>query len=295
MKIAGFIIACVLIGYLFGSISFSVIIGNKVYHKDLRDYESKNAGATNAARVFGKKTGLIVLILDMLKCIIPTLIIWGVTKGIDDPFGETWKHFDPLTLTYICPLFVIIGHCYPLFFHFKGGKGAACFAALIMMVSPIIALIAGVFFLAVTKKFKMVSLSVLLTSTLCLFMIFIPGLNFFCLLQYAQSGDWTLKAYDPYYSSLIFIFFIVFLSLLLLVYKHRENIERLRNNTERKIGEKKEVVETQVVSSNAPDTSFETYTGEVDIPEPVDIVRDIKTDITKEETLTPDDILSDEE
>ncbi len=289
MGLAWFIIANIIIGYLFGSMSFSIIIGKKLYGKDPRDYESKNAGATNAMRLFGKSTGAVVLLFDMLKSIIPTLIIWAVAKGyainLSADLGAASNYIDPLTFVYLCPLFVIIGHCYPLFFNFKGGKGAACYAAFILMVSPIVAVICGCAFILITKKYKMVSLSVLLTAVFCPFLILIPGFNYYCLLQMYQSGFSAITIYQTYWVSVILIFVMATAGLLLLIQKHRDNIQRIKNHNERKLGETKVETTVEEVTKEEKET----------IPEEKVDVEVIKSDepieATKPETLEPDDVI----
>ncbi len=291
MGLAWFIVANVVIGYLFGSMSFSIIIGKKLYGKDPRDYESKNAGATNAMRLFGKSTGAIVLLFDMLKSIIPTLIIWGAAKGyvsdLSHDLGVAKNYIDPLVFTYLCPLFAIVGHCYPLFFNFKGGKGAACYAAFILMVSPIVAVICGCAFILITKKYKMVSLSVLLTAVFCPFLILIPGLNYYCLLAMYQTGFYSAisiyQATGPW-ASVMMIFVMVFVGLLVLIHKHKDNIQRIKNHNERKLGETKVATTTEEIIEEEKETLPEAASE-------VEVIKDEQPSEDKTETLEPDAVI----
>lgn len=229
-----FVLANAIIGYLFGSLSWSIIIGKIFYKKDPRDYNSKNAGATNSLRVYGKKTALLVLILDIAKTIIPAICIWSITKYCFNYLLPTFpSNFSPFSIIYICPMFAILGHCFPIFFKFKGGKGAACFGAFLWLISPWIAIISLLIFIIFIKKSKMVSFAVLCTSLICPFLIFIPGINYFYILE----NDISKLFYFDYssYFSLILLFIIMLLSIGLIFIKHRENIKRILSHSERKI------------------------------------------------------------
>ncbi|HBF68501.1 MAG TPA: hypothetical protein DDW20_04175, partial [Firmicutes bacterium] len=124
---------CFFIGYIFGSIPNGVLIGKIFFKRDPRLEGSKNSGGTNVGRLFGKKIGFLVIVLDMLKSIIPTIGIVLILKysGLENTlinnFGE--GYFDKGVLfSYLTPLGVSIGHCWPLFIKFKGGKTVAVFA-----------------------------------------------------------------------------------------------------------------------------------------------------------------------
>lgn len=115
------IAATIIIGYLLGSISFSLVIGKVFEHKDVREYGSGNAGTTNALRVLGKKAALFVLIGDILKCLVSVLI-----GGWLIPVYGLW-------IGGIC---CMIGHVFPVFFKFKGGKGVATGISMMVFVCP---------------------------------------------------------------------------------------------------------------------------------------------------------------
>ena len=100
----------IVVGYLFGSIPWALIIGKVFYKKDIREYGSKNLGGSNAIRTLGLVPGVAVIILDSCKALIFTYLV---------------SLYD-VSLIPICGLFVCIGHCYPIFAHFKGGKAVAC-------------------------------------------------------------------------------------------------------------------------------------------------------------------------
>ena len=119
------LIAVSVVAYFIGSVNFAVIISKKL-GKDVRDFGSGNAGGTNMIRCFGKKIGIITMLLDGLKsavaCIIG-LLIYGVTGAL------------------VAGFFCIIGHAYPVYFKFRGGKGVACMAAMVLITSPFVFLI----------------------------------------------------------------------------------------------------------------------------------------------------------
>lgn len=228
------IISSIILGYLFGSLSWSIIIGKLFYKKDPREHESGNAGATNSSRLYGRKVASIVLLLDILKTVIPTITIWLIVKyELIDYIPIVSGNFNPLSLIYVCPLFSIIGHCYPLFFKFKGGKGAACYGAFLFIVSPWIALLALICLIALIKKTKMMSFSVLIVAIFVPFLIFIPGLSYLYILD-SDIFDILFIDFNPYLS-VILLFFILFISTIIIIFKHRENIKRIKNNEERKI------------------------------------------------------------
>ncbi len=113
-----------IIGYLIGCLNFGVIIPKIMYKKDIREYGSGNAGATNAFRVFGKIAGVIVLLLDLSKSLAYVLIL-------KHKFDE-----ESMILLAWAGLFVVIGHIFPVFFGFKGGKGVSATGGTIAAICP---------------------------------------------------------------------------------------------------------------------------------------------------------------
>lgn len=181
--------------YLLGSVPFSYLIGKKIYGSDIRTKGSKNPGATNAYRSFGLNAGILTLILDFLKGIL-AVYIGKLLGGFN---GE-------LVALVLTP----IGHIYSCFLHFKGGKGVATCGGVFLAVNPKAALILLVVFLVVFLTSRIVSLSSIVTAFLSPFVV---------LLFYGISP---------------FFFCQAFLAALV-IYKHRQNIERLRNKTEKKL------------------------------------------------------------
>lgn len=211
------IISSILLGYLFGSIPNAILIGKIFYHIDVRNYGSKNAGGTNAGRVLGKKVGLIVIILDILKTIIPIYLSYFIL------LKTSLAQYQMENIAYaITALFCIIGHCFPIFSQFKGGKAVSSFAGIIISTNWLLTLIGLIMFMTILKLKKMVSLSSIITS---LFL----GLISFVLIILPNRFSMIIGVNDIYYALLIL------LSSLFLIYRHKENIKRLIKGEERKI------------------------------------------------------------
>ncbi|MBR0295480.1 MAG: glycerol-3-phosphate 1-O-acyltransferase PlsY [Bacilli bacterium] len=188
---------CLIFGYFFGSIPFAVLISKKFYHTDIRQEGSKNAGATNVGRVLGRKAGFLVFGLDVLKSIIPFWITWailvfvpfggntliGTVQEINNNCGNFWNFasaFDGHILKYpaywLTFIGTCIGHCFPIFEKFKGGKGAATLFGLAAGTCWLITLPFLVLFLIIVKKTHKMSISVLISiggAVICHWIFFI--------------------------------------------------------------------------------------------------------------------------
>ena len=198
------LILAVIIGYLFGSLSFAVIIGKLFYKKDVREVGSKSAGATNVLRTLGKKAAAMVTVGDMLKGILAYVIIY--------PLGNIYS-LGELAAT-LSGASAVFGHIFPLFFNFKGGKGVLSSLALSFMIdwrAALITLAVAILIMALTKY---VSLGSMLG---CVFNSII--ICFFAPYDYLK------------------IITVIFLTLVVII-KHKENIKRLVKGEERKLGEK---------------------------------------------------------
>ncbi|MDD4156694.1 MAG: glycerol-3-phosphate 1-O-acyltransferase PlsY [Candidatus Cloacimonetes bacterium] len=191
-----------IITYLIGSIPFAYIYGKLFRNIDIRNFGSGNIGATNVLRILGKKAGIIVLILDMLKGFLPVFIVKEILQ---------WN-MEYAWLPVLIGIFAILGHTFTIFLLFKGGKGVATAAGVFLALTPIVLLIAFSFFIAVVALTKYVSLGSIFAA------LFVVTTNIF---SYSSN--------DPYvfYFSLIVAFFIIF--------KHKSNIIRLLKGTENKI------------------------------------------------------------
>lgn len=210
----------IIIGYLIGSISSSVIISRKKFNTDVREHFSKNAGATNSSRVMGKKWGLVILLLDSFKPIISVLIAYGLTYI---PINNS-KFHDMFIKSYIylAGLAAIIGHCWPIFFKFKGGKGAASSLGLLLIINPIYCLIAIASWWIILFLFKMVSLSSILMVLIAFILSWIPHIP---LTNYLNSYN------DPFFV----INIIIGLTWIIVFIRHFTNLQRMLKKEERKI------------------------------------------------------------
>lgn len=194
-------IVCIIVSYLLGNISGGMIFGRLLFNKDIRDYGSKNAGTTNALRVFGIKAGALTFIVDLLKSILACFI------------GMKLLGLNGVLLSGI---FVVLGHNWPIFLNFKGGKGIASSFGFIIFLDYKIAIVAILIFVTIVILTKYISLASMITTTLVLPIsyIFFKYRNIYVLLT---------------------LLFLASLS----IYRHKSNIVRLINGNENKINFKK--------------------------------------------------------
>ena len=202
---AAYIIVAV-IAYLLGSISFSVIISKKIAGFDVREKGSGNAGSTNVLRTVGKKAAVLTLICDVLKGVVAVLIATLV--------GKIWKELDGALLVQLAGIFVIIGHTFPIFFKFKGGKGVAKSLGVLLITNWQIGLICLVFALVLMALTQMVSVGSIGAA------ILYPVLTIFITQNYIVTGNYII-------SSIIIAVLVVF--------NHRSNVKRLLSGTENRI------------------------------------------------------------
>ena len=200
-----------LVAYAIGSINFSVIISKKVAGFDVREKGSGNAGSTNVLRAVGKKAALITLVCDVLKGIVPALIAVLVGNVIGDGI-------DRALLVQIAGVAVVIGHTFPIFFQFKGGKGVATSLGIALITNWQIGLICLVFALAIMALTKIVSLGSISAAVL------FPVLTLFIHNNYIVDGSYL-------------IFGIIMA--IIIVYNHRSNLKRILEGNENKLSFKK--------------------------------------------------------
>jgi len=203
------ILLCLLAGYILGGISGGHVAG-KLYKTDVREHGSGNLGATNVLRTLGAKAAVLTLAIDVLKVIIPVLVV----RYVLFPQYEPFSYENQLLVLYIA-LGAVIGHNFPMTLNFHGGKGVACLAATILMFDWKMALPELLLFVVVVAITKFVSVGSILIS-----------LFFF---------GWILLVHDAtLHMALIAAAFPVSV-----IFMHRSNIARLINGTENKIGSKK--------------------------------------------------------
>lgn len=203
-------VICLLIGYVFGLFQTAYIYG-RLHGIDIRNYGSGNAGTTNTLRVFGTKAGLLVLVGDIMKCIL-AVVLTGVI------FGSS--HTD---MIYLLKMYTaagaIIGHNFPLYLKFKGGKGIAATAGLILSFHPYLIPMGIILFFGAFFITHYVSLGSLLVYAGFLIETIILG----------QMGVFGMTQ-----SLLNEMYVILALLTVMAFWKHRENIKRLLSGTERK-------------------------------------------------------------
>lgn len=188
-----------ILSYLIGSINFSIIICRIKTGKDIRNFGSGNAGATNTLRTLGKGAGISVLILDVLKTVAAALISISIYKG------------DKSAAIYMSAIGTVLGHNYPVWFGFKGGKGIAVSAAAVFLADWKIGLSITAFSLLVMAVSKYVSLGSISGAALLIILALI------------------FKRNDE-----MFIFFSIAIGILA-IYRHKENIKRLLEGKENKL------------------------------------------------------------
>ncbi len=188
----------IIIAYLLGSIPFALIIGKIGYKIDIREHGSGNLGATNAFRVLGTKAGIFVTLADILKGTLATLM----------PLFASF-FFDIEVSRLIIGVFAVLGHTYPVFAKFKGGKAVATSGGIILGINPLLFIAMVLTFILSLYLSKYVSLASMITG------IVSTIISLFL-------NDWLLFALIL--SLTIFVFF-----------RHKENIRRIKNKTEPKI------------------------------------------------------------
>ena len=213
------------VGYLFGSLNGAIASVRLFKHEDVRKYGSGNAGLTNVLRCFGKGCGILTLIIDLGKgaaamaiaqAIGKTLGWAPVAEGTGDAYNFRW-------MCYVAAVFVVLGHVFPLWHGFRGGKGVLVGVSVFLVINPLTFVILMSVFGLVLWRSKYVSLASCI-ATLSVIPVTL-------LLEHFMRGViWPVTfLYTVLISAAAF----------LVVWSHRENIKRLRAGTERRIGEKK--------------------------------------------------------
>mgnify|MGYP001229619577 FL=1 len=198
-------VLCIILGYLLGSIPFALVIGKLFYKTDIRQYGSGNLGGTNAGRVLGKKAGISVIVLDVLKVVLAA----GLASLVSEP-AAIWTS-----------LACCIGHCYPIFAHFKGGKAVTTMFGFLISTSIFIFqefsyfLVPLLMFLIILYLFKYVSLGSICASV--------------CSSLYITAQLLSLDVNN------LFIILASWLMTLLVIYRHSANIKRIQEGTENKV------------------------------------------------------------
>ncbi|API79352.1 glycerol-3-phosphate 1-O-acyltransferase PlsY [Staphylococcus argenteus] len=197
------IIVMLLLSYLIGAFPSGFVIGKVFFKKDIRQFGSGNTGATNSFRVLGRPAGFLVTFLDIFKGFITVFFPLWLPVHADGPISTFF------TNGLIVGLFAILGHVYPIYLKFQGGKAVATSAGVVLGVNPILLLILAIIFFVVLKIFKYVSLASIVAAICCVI------------------GSLIIQDY--------ILLVVSFLVSIILIIRHRSNIARIFRGEEPKI------------------------------------------------------------
>lgn len=194
------------IAYAIGSVNFSIIFSKKFAGFDVREKGSGNAGTTNMLRSVGKGLAALTLICDILKGVVSILIAIGI--------GKIAKDIKPEIVVQVAGIFAIIGHTFPVYFGFKGGKGIATSLGILLLTNWQIGLICMVFALVLMILTRMVSLGSIMAAVL------FPILTIFITDNYIVEGNYIIFG---------------LIMALIVIFNHRSNIKRIYKGEENKV------------------------------------------------------------
>ena len=241
--ITGF--CCLFIGYIFGSIPFAIIYGKMKDGTDIRDFGSGNAGATNIKRKYGRKAGVIVTILDGVKTFLPLVLCYVILTYV--PFGDRpllatteiyWTNptandnVIKFPIYWLSVLGVVIGHCWPIFANFKGGKGAASLICVSCCSSWLIGFLPLTCYIPLKIKSKMVSFTVLISNAVMLVVAWTYSILF--MTHVIPVDLYWLPGYGPFLNIPFYFPLTMTLVYILVAIRHKDNIKRLIAGNERR-------------------------------------------------------------
>lgn len=206
------ILACTVVPYLIGSINPAILISRLVYHEDIRSFGSGNAGTTNMLRTYGKKAALATFLLDLFKTAFACffgLLVWEMN-------GLGFAGF-----------FVMLGHMFPVFEKFKGGKGVACLT--------MVALITSIF----TNNFLVPFVPFAFLFLLLVFLIVVIGTRYVSMASVACAFLYPILLHSLSGENAGSCVAMAVLSACFVIYKHKENLKRIQNRTESQISFKR--------------------------------------------------------
>jgi glycerol-3-phosphate acyltransferase PlsY len=211
--------------YLIGSISFSIIFTKLLLKTDVREHGSGNAGTTNVLRTAGKLPALLTLLFDFLKAVVAIEIARFLLKFFYSNMSGNPQFLQLIvTVSFVAGIFCILGHIYPLYFNFRGGKGALTAVALVALIDWRIFIVEILIFAIVVVISKYVSAGTVIAA------IAYPIATLLLLIFWSNNPNIGYALLDALFA--LFIAAIV-------IYKHTANIKRLLNGTELKLGQKK--------------------------------------------------------
>ena len=212
------ILFTVVFSYLFGSLNSAIIVCRLWKRQDIRDYGSKNAGLTNVLRVYGKGPALATLLSDLAKGVIAVVVCRVVVHQVMDVVFFD----DPRFIGYVAGLTVMLGHCFPIFYGFHGGKGVLLAATTLLAIDPITCVLSIAVFALLVALTKYVSV-----GSICAAVAY-PTFTFI-LQNFVYEDGYAVLPNTM----------IAFLICILIIYLHKPNIKRLMAGTENKFESKK--------------------------------------------------------
>lgn len=223
-----FLFLVFLFSYGLGSVNSSILISHVFFKKEVRDYGSGNAGTTNMLRTFGKKAALLTFLCDFLKGVVAVGFFQMVVfLFLNEQYDRFYNLFF-VDLQYVALFGVILGHIFPVFYEFRGGKGIATAAGSILIIDYRIFLAMILIFLLVVLIFKIVSLGSVIVAAF--FLVFNPTYWFFKFdligLGFSGLEFWLWVLITTKSTLLVFI----------IIFKHRFNIKRILSGKEPRIG-----------------------------------------------------------
>lgn len=213
-------------GYLLGSLNGAIVSVRLFKHEDVRKFGSGNAGLTNVLRCFGKGCGILTMIIDLGKGAAAMAAAQAIGKALGwAPVAEGNGADSAFRwMCYGAAVFVVLGHVFPLWHGFRGGKGVLVGVSTFLVINPLTFVILMSVFGLVLWRSKYVSLASC-TASLCVIPVTLV------LEHYMRGVNWHVTALYT---------FLIAVAAILIVWSHRENIQRLRSGTERKITDKRE-------------------------------------------------------
>lgn len=213
------------IGYIIGSVNIAVLISKKLFKSDIRVSYSGNAGATNMTRKYGYKYGISVLMIDMIKGFTPTLICVLLQNNV---------HFFLHGTVLMAMIFTFIGHSFPVFHKFKGGKNVACFGGAIIFYSPIVGVFVCFLSFIILLIDKRASVSSLIASLIAALIYWIIYFIANCDLNKILINNLFLNHINEFNDFLVNTV-ILTVAVGFLWWRHKENIKKIVNGQEKKI------------------------------------------------------------
>ncbi len=226
-KMVSLTVLCCLVAFVVGGIPFGYLVGRAILKDDIRKHGSGNIGATNVARVIGWKWGSLVLVLDAIKGLLPTL---GARLLMASRFSEDAAQ----TATILAGITAILGHMYPIWLKLRGGKGVATALGVVLVISPVASLVALILFSIVLGTTKIVAAASIAAATgFAITQLILLGAHAF------EVAKFPLTLFSVIVPALI-------------IWKHRSNIGRIIRGEENRIGKRSQLSST--TSSETPNT-----------------------------------------